>query len=188
MGEYLENKENLLVQVFAEFETFLYLVQIDTHSNELLHKVLLGSKGIHIRMLCDFFSTSTNDASGKSDAGCKSKKKHYDDDLHSTDFVPDVVFDVQISSELRKQISKGVAHLTKQRGTIWVPASDYINACCNIIGAINRFMRELDKGNMTDLCKQEMEDADAIALRQIIRKMLIETVLLNAANGLMIDT
>lgn len=182
MGEYLENKENLLVQVFAEFETFLYLVQIDTHSNELLHKVLLGSKGIHIRMLCDFFSTGTNDAERKS------KKKHYDDDLHSTDFVPDVVFDVQISSELRKQISKGVAHLTKQRGTIWVPASDYIDACCSIIGAINRFMRELDKGNMTDLCKREMEDADAIALRQIIRKMLIETVLLNATNGLMIDT
>ena len=41
---------------------------------------------------------------------------------------------------------------------------------------------------MTDLCKREMEDADAIALRQIIRKMLIETVLLNATNGLMIDT
>ena len=188
MGEYLENKENSLVQVFAEFETFLYLIRTDAHNNALLSKILLESKRIHIRMLCDFFSTGTNDVGSESDTECKKKKKHDDDDLHSTDFIPGVAFDVQISSALRKEISKGTAHLTRQRGTICVPKTDYIDACCSIMGAINRFMREIDKGNMTDLCRRELEDADAAALRTIILRFLIEDELLNALDDLEIDT
>ena len=187
MGEYLENNGNLLVQVFAEFQTFLYLVQVDARNNEMLHKILLESKRIHIRVLCDFFSNSANNINDTSDAKCSCQSKRKQDDLYSADFVPNIPFDVKISSRLRQLISKGTAHLTRKRGSISVPDSDYIDACCSIIGAINRFMKELDRGNMSDLCRREIEDADAVALRQAIQAMLIRVMISNAVDGTMID-
>ena len=174
MEEYLENDKNLLVQVFAEFITFLYLTLYDSKSNKMLHNIFLESKRIHIRELSDFFSSD--------------EKIRQKDDLSSSYFLATPIpLDVQISSNLRKQINKGTAHLTKKRGTFSVPNRDYIEASKNIIQSINRFMKELDCGNMSAKCIQAIKETNAVELQQVIRKHLVEVSIINALNGVEID-
>ena len=60
MAEYLEELDNELGQVFAEFSTFLYVTLYDSKSNKMLHNIFLESRRVHIRTLCDFFSNTKN--------------------------------------------------------------------------------------------------------------------------------
>lgn len=58
MAEYLEELDNELGQVFAEFATFLYVTLYDSNSNKMLHNIFPESRRVHIRTLCDFFSNT----------------------------------------------------------------------------------------------------------------------------------
>ena len=46
MEEFLEDYDNPIMQVFAEFATFLYVVQYDCKTNKMLHNIMLESKKI----------------------------------------------------------------------------------------------------------------------------------------------
>ena len=172
MKEYLEENDNLLIQLFAEFATFVYLSTLTAHNNELLDKILLDSKRIHIRMLYDFFTLKEKD-----------KKGRRKDDLSTMDFLAmPVTWDIYISSELRRLTNKSAAHLTKARGTISVPRQDYIDASKSIILSISEFMRELDHGNMNDKCKYYYKDENVISLKETITKLLCRFADLNNIN------
>ena len=43
MEDFLEDNANLWVQVFAEFETFIYVSMFDANNNEMLRKMFLDS-------------------------------------------------------------------------------------------------------------------------------------------------
>lgn len=174
MEKHLEDDKNLLVQVFAEFITFLYLTLCDSKDNKMLHNIFLESKRIHIRALSDFFSSN--------------EKMRRKGDLSSSYFLAaPIPLDVQVSSNLRDQINKETAHLTEKRGTLSVSDQDYIEASTTIIQSINRFMKELDCGNMSEECAQAIKETNATELRQVIRKLLVEISIINALNGVEID-
>ena len=54
--EYLEFFDNELGQVFAEFDTFLYLSYNDFTKTRILHNILRVSERIYLRSLAKFFS------------------------------------------------------------------------------------------------------------------------------------
>lgn len=157
MTDILENNTNLWVHLFAEFETFIYVTIFDPRDDELLRKVFLESKRIHIRMLYDFFSNN------------RTKK----DDLICSDllFRP-IDLKANISENLRQLINKNTAHLTSKMGTIDVADSDYIDAIKSIIISIDRFIKELDHSNINEEYKNDLNDEDAVDLKKIVVMMI----------------
>lgn len=103
MAEYLEELDNELGQVFAEFATFLYVTLYDSNSNKMLHNIFLESRRVHIRTSCDFFFNT--------------KKARYPADLIYRDFLSvEKDLSVEMDDTLRTFINKSTAHLSKKRG------------------------------------------------------------------------
>lgn len=57
MTDYLEDYSNPFIQIFHEFNMFLFTAQYECTSNKMLSNVMLNIKRIHIRALCEFFRT-----------------------------------------------------------------------------------------------------------------------------------
>lgn len=152
MEEFLEDYDNPIMQVFAEFATFLYVVRYDCKTNKMLHNIMLESKKIHIRALCEFFSNT----------------KEYKDDLIYRDFIiTDKDLSVPISDELRRFINKSLAHISKKRGKQEVPKNEFIQVQNNLIKAIDMFMYDIDRNIKTEY-KQYLDDSQVQEVRNTI--------------------
>ena len=173
MEDFLEDNANLWVQVFAEFETFIYVSMFDANNNEMLRKIILESKRIHIRMLYDFFSDH----------------RIKEDDLISSDLLSKPVdLSASISGDLRILTNKSTAHLTLARGTISVPDSDYIDAIKSIIISICRFIKEINQGNINETYKKDLNDKNAIGLKRTVTQLIHSFVDLNQMSEVLIET
>lgn len=171
MEEFLEDFDNPIMQVFAEFATFLYVVQYDCKTNKMLHNIMLESKKIHIRALCEFFSN----------------KRKFDDDLIYKDFIiSDEDLSVSISSELKQFINKSLAHISKKRGKQEVPKNEFIQLQKDLIKAINRFTGEIDRNIKTEY-KQYLDDSQVQDARTDIFKSINMIAISNAQKGVEID-
>lgn len=156
MEDFLEDNANLWVQVFAEFETFIYVSMFEAN-NEMLRKIFLESKRIHIRMLYDFFSNH----------------RIKEDDLISSDLLSRPVdLSASISGNLRILINKSTAHLTLARGTISVPDSDYIDAIKSIFISICHFIKEIDQGNVNETYKEDLNDKNVMGLKWTVKRLI----------------
>lgn len=167
MSEYLENYDNLFVQIFNEFYTFLYVVQYDCKSNLTLHNVMLDSKKIHIRALCDFFSN----------------QRKQDDDLIYTDFINSQVdLSVQKTTDLKRFINKSTAHISKKRGTLKFPEKDFLDVTKALICRINRYIAELDK-NLKREYKVLYDDEKVQKMRKNVLTQVLAVAVYNANKG-----
>lgn len=170
MAEYLEELDNELGQVFAEFATFLYVTLYDSNSNKMLHNIFLESRRVHIRTLCDFFSNT--------------KKARYPDDLIYRDFLSvEKNLSVEMDDTLRTFINKSTAHLPKKRGQFALQDDDIRQISKDLIKAINCFMREIDNGNLCDAYKENLADKDVQDMKRAIYTELLKVVIVNAQGG-----
>ena len=167
MGEYLEGNDNIFVHIFYEFLTFLYLIQYDCKTNKMLHNIMLDSKKIRIRALCDFFSEER-------------KKKG---DMIYTDFIiSDMDLCVALPTNLRTFINKETAHITEMRGKLDVPNDELIETIKSIVSSINSFIGELDR-NIKSEYKQCYQDNEMQKIRQNTLTAILKLVIYNDNNG-----
>ncbi len=172
MEDFLEDNANLWVQVFAEFETFIYVSMFEAN-NEMLRKIFLESKRIHIRMLYDFFSNH----------------RIKEDDLISSDLLSRPVdLSASISGNLRILINKSTAHLTLARGTISVPDSDYIDAIKSIFISICHFIKEIDQGNVNETYKEDLNDKNVMGLKWTVKRLIHRFTDLNQMSEVLIES
>ena len=172
MEDFLEDNANLWVQVFAEFETFIYVSMFEAN-NEMLRKIFLESKRIHIRMLYDFFSNH----------------RIKEDDLISSDLLSRPVdLSASISGNLRILINKSTAHLTLARGTISVPDSDYIDAIKSIFISICHFIKEIDQGNVNETYKEDLNDKNVMDLKWTVKRLIHRFADLNRMSEVLIES
>lgn len=174
MAEYLEELDNELGQVFAEFATFLYVTLYDSKSNKMLHNILLESRRVHIRTLCDFFSNA--------------KIAKYPDDLIYKDFLSvDTDLSVQMDNTLRDFINKSTAHLTKKRGRFSLKDDDIMQISKDLIKAINGFMSAIEDGKLRDDYREKLLNHDVQEMKQAIYTQLLKVILVNAQGGVVIQ-
>lgn len=168
MSRFLEDNDNIFVQVFAEFSIFLYLTLFDAKVDTMLHNVMFDSKKIHIRTLSAFFSNQ-----GK-----------YPDDLIYTDLLATPRdLHVDVPGNLNTFINKSTAHLSKKRGKISFSDQDFVLISERLIKAIYDFLKELDSGNINDNYKKYWLDQTAIDLKNSLYAKIIKIVLLNDQHG-----
>ena len=161
MAEYLEDFDNELGQVFAEFSSFLYVTKHDCKNNKMLHNIMLDSKRVYIRTLCDFFSNT----------------KPNSDDLIYKDFLKENLdLSVKIDKNLRIFINKSTAHLSKKRGKFLLQDDDILPISKELIKAIKRFVREAKNGNLLDEYKKQLLDQDVQYLLRTIEWQLVEVI------------
>ncbi len=171
MEEFLEDYENPIMQVFAEFAAFLYVVKYDCKTNKMLHNIMLESKKIHIRALCEFFSNS---------------KRNKDDFIYRDFIITDKDLSVPISDELRRFINKSLAHISKKRGKQKFPEGELIKVQMDLIKSINRFMEEISKNIKTEY-EQYLDDNNVREVRTSILKAIIKISELHAQKGVLIE-
>ena len=171
MEDCLEYYDNPIMQVFAEFAAFLYVAQYDCKTSKMLHNIMLESKKIHIRALCEFFSNT----------------KKYKDDLIYKDFIiSDEDLSISVSDELRRFINKSLAHISKKRGKQKFPEDEFIKVQMDLIKSINRFMGEISKNIKTEY-KQYLDDNNVREVRTSILKAIIKISELHAQKGVLIE-
>ena len=171
MEEFLEDYDNPILQVFAEFATFLYVVRYDCKTNKMLHNIMLESKKIHIRALCEFFSNT----------------KEYKDDLIYRDFIiTDKDLSVPISDELRRFINKSLAHISKKRGRQKFPEGEFIKVQMDLIKSISRFMSEIDRNIKLEYRKYLIDSQVQDVLTGILKSIIVISEL-HAQKGVLIE-
>lgn len=122
-NEYLEDYNNILVQIFCVFSAFLYVTSHDSKQN-YTHNVFVDIQRIYVRALTDFFSLA----------------RHRDDDVLYTDIIEtDYDLSISCSHELRTFINKQTAHITTKRGNMYFNEDEYKNVICRIIRSIRIF-------------------------------------------------
>lgn len=170
MSEYLEEFNNELGQIFAEFSMFLYLVTYDSKKDLMLHNVFMTSQCTCMRTLSDFFADN---------------KKYVDDLIYSDILATSENIDicVNLSDDTRKFINKSTAHLSKSRGTISVSQDEYIEARKMIIYSINRFIRELQSGNIKPEYKQQFTDEKVSKLMKTVINQILKVAVINTQRG-----
>jgi hypothetical protein len=117
----------------------------------MLHNIFLESRRVHIRTLCDFFSNTKN-------------VKHPDDLIYKDFLMVNTDLSVKMDDKLRAFINKSTAHLTKKRGQFSLKDDDILQVSKDLIKAINRFMREIENGNLCDDYKEKLLDKDGFLI------------------------
>lgn len=174
MSDCLEDFDNELGQVFAEFSMFLYLVTYDSKNDPMLHNVIMNSQCTCIRTLSEFFTDKRKD----------------DDDIIYSDFLKKPAkanLVVNFPKEVRVFINKNTAHLSKKRGKKAVPQEAYIEAKTKIVRSINRFIGELIDGNIKHEYVQQFEDEKVAKLKSIVLTQILNIGIINAEQGEKID-
>lgn len=164
MEEFLEDYDNPIMQVFAEFATFLYVVQYDCKTNKMLHNIMLESKKIHIRSLCEFFSNT---------------KRNKDDFIYRDFIITDKDLSISVSDELRRFIDKSLAHISKKRGRQKFSEDEFIKVQMDLIKSINRFMGEISK-NIKPGYKQYLDDNNVQDVRTSILTSITKIFISNS--------
>lgn len=173
MSTYLEDYNNPFIQIFHEFHIFLFTAQYDCKSNKMLSNVILDSKKIHIRALCEFFSNQRNTK----------------DDFIYKDFISSSTdLSVDIDKTLRTFINKNTAHISKQRGngTINVPDGEFLKVQQALIKSINRFIGELDN-HVCDKYKDLYNEKDVQNIKSSVLTQILKITLYNVSRGVHID-
>ena len=135
MTEYLEETNNILLQVYYEFAVFLYLAQTKS-SNRYIHNIMVDSMRIHMRVLADFFSTKEDNRKNKSDLLCSDLL----DSSHS--------ISINLSPRIRKYINKNTTHFTRERGKVTISDQEFSDAVSDIVSAIYKFVSLVNEGNL----------------------------------------
>lgn len=170
MPEYLEDFDNELGQVFAEFSMFLYLVTYDSKDDLMLHNVIMNSQCTCIRTLSEFFTDN----------------RRYTDDIIYSDFLLDNTkcdLCVNLSEKTREFINKSTAHLSKRRGKIKAPQKAYIEAKTKLVRSINRFIGELIAGNIKHEYVQQFEDEKVAKLKNTVLTQILNIGIISAEQG-----
>lgn len=166
MTEYLEDCDNLIIQVLAEFSIFIYTLSKDSQNSRMLHNVIIESRRLHIRVLEDFFSA---------------KRKNKDDIIFSdlientNRFTPPPALD----SNVRTLINKHTAHLSKKRGKLSDCSETEMNFYSEYIRAIGDYITVLDE-NINPKYKDDYYASDARELRNTIILQLMEFYTINS--------
>lgn len=168
MTKFLEDENNPIIQIFAEFATFLYLVEFDSKGNKMLHNIMLESKKIHIRSLCDFFTD---------------KRSHNDNYIYKDFISSDVDLKITISKEMRDFINKSTAHISKKRGSLEIEKDEFMRMIRELIKTINLFMAELDK-SVNNEYREYLENETAQKQRKDIIASIIRIVISNGQKGI----
>lgn len=164
--EYLEFFDNELGQVFAEFDTFLYLSYNDFTKTRILHNILRVSERIYLRSLAKFFSDTDSQS----------------DDLKYKDFLLNFVdLKVEMPDKVRVFINKSSAHLTKKRGKIGYPDKEFKEFRNELIDRIERFMNEVDSGNLKSKYVNQLNHPTVISLKNGVCSRISErkTLIIN---------
>lgn len=112
------------------------------------------------------------------------KKARYPDDLIYRDFLSvEKDLSVEMDDTLRTFINKSTAHLLKKRGQFALQDDDIRQISKDLIKAINRFMREIDNGNLCDAYKENLADKDVQDMKRAIYTELLKVVIVNAQGG-----
>ena len=167
MEDYIDDYDNQLAHVFAEFVYFLYVSLYDFKKNKMLHNIMVDTKRIHIRTLADFFSEEKKDP----------------DDLIYKDFLlasPDL--HIEWPKGLKRFINKSTAHLSQKRGRIEMP-DGFVQISKDIIKSIYRFMEEINRGNIKPEFKKALSEETAKEIQQSINILVLKISVVNALNG-----
>lgn len=163
MSEFLEEADNLLVQVYYEFAVFLFLVQRKS-ADKYLHNIMMDATRIHIRVLADFFSSKRNNPS----------------DLLYSDFLincPSIQID--LPRHIRHFINQSTAHLTKGRGKNVINDQEFRGIVSSIVSSIHGFTSQANRANLKDEYKSLLDDEALKEIKAIVEKDLLSFLLLN---------
>lgn len=170
--EYLEYYDNELGQVYAEFNTFLYLSYHDSHKDRMLHNLYREMERIYIRSLCGFFT----------------KKRQYNDDLIYCDFFDQCPeLEIELDKETKDFINKSTAHLSRKRGTLGFP-DQKINELRKLLTKhINRFLKDIDNGKLKKEYLYQLKDKNVINIKNSICNHIDQILILYKEKGVNIE-
>lgn len=167
MDVYLESYDNPVMQIFAEFDMFLYVITHTCTTNRYLQNAINDSRRIHIRALIHFFNNT-----GKKN-----------DDLFSKNFLASDHFG-ELSISLDKIdiipfINKYTAHITKERGKI--KKDDNIDTWFTdisreLVTRINKFIRLLDCDVNPIYAEQYHSEDVQIVKSSVLSKIIYITI------------
>ena len=116
------------------------------------------------------------------------KNAKFPDDLIYKDFLTvNTDLSVKMDDTLRAFINKSTAHLTKNRGQFSLEDDDILQVSKDLIKAINRFMREIENGNLCDDYKEKLADKDVQDMKQAIYTELFKVVIVNSQGEVVIQ-
>ena len=176
MDVYLESSNNAIIQVFSEFDMFLYVISHTCSTNLYLQNVINDSRRIHIRALINFFNNS----------GKKS------DDLFSCQFLThDHSAELSISNhtEVVNFIIKYTAHITKTRGAMRntrIIDTWFIDISKELVTRINRFIRFLDS-DINSKYEKEYQHEHAQKIKSSVLSKVISIAIKEALEGTMVE-
>ncbi len=170
--EYLEYYDNELGQVYAAFNTFLYLSYHDTNKNKMLHNLYREMERIYFRLLCGFFI----------------EKRQFSDDLIYSDFISkSTEFEINLDDDVRVFINKSTAHLSKSRGRIDYPDEGVKKLRLLLTKTINQFLKRIDGGELKSNYQPLLQDKYVIKLKNSICNHIDNILILYKEKGVSIE-
>lgn len=177
MDVYLESYDNPVMQIFAVFDMFLYVLDPPCITDRYLMNAINDSRRIHIRALVHFFNNT-----GK-----------INDDLFSKDFLAnDHSSELSISLDgidIIPFINKYTAHITKERGKAKKGNSIdnfFTDISREIVTRINKFIRLLDCDIIPNYAEQYRSE-DVQTVKAAVLSKIINITCQRALEGVKIE-